>query len=149
MKVILREDVKNLGKRNAIVEVSDGHARNYLIPRKLAVPATEGNLRTTQQVKKEGEDRQTRRKDAAQKLETTIGSLTVTIRARAGENGRLFGSITNQQIAEGLQAQHGVQLDRRQLHIEEPIRVLGYHTVTVALHSDVKAKLRVEVVSEC
>jgi len=148
MKVILQSDIKGVGKRNAVVEVSDGYARNFLLPRKLAVAATQGGVKTIQRSKQEEERREARRREQAQTNAEKVANVTVTIPARAGETGRLFGSVTTQQIADALRKQHGIALDKHNLVITEPIRVLGQHAVTVNLHAETKTTLKIEVVSE-
>ena len=148
MKVILQSDVPGVGKRNSVVEVSDGYARNFLLPRKMAIAATEGGVKTIQRGRQEEERREARRREEAKGKAGKLAQVTVTITARAGETGRLFGSVTTQQIAEALQSQRGIAVDKHDLIITEPIRVLGLHTVMVNLHAETKTPLKIEVVSE-
>ena len=133
MEVILREDVKSLGKAGAIVRVKPGYARNYLLPQGLAYEATEGNKKRIA-----GESRA---REAAAKLE----AVTVTISAKAGEGERLFGSVTAQDIADALQ-QAGHPVDKRRIDLDHPIKLLGDHTVAVRIHPDVQAAVRVRIV---
>ena len=148
MKVILQSDVKGVGKRNAVVEVSDGYARNFLLPRKLAVVATEGGVKSIQRSQQEEERREARRRQEAKDNAEKLTKVTVTIRARVGETGRLFGSVTTQQITDALRKQHGITIDKHILTITDPIRVLGRHSVIVNLHAEMKTTLQIEVVSE-
>lgn len=148
MKVILQSDVKGVGKRSAVVEVSDGYARNFLLPRKLAIAATAGGVKTIERSQREDAQRETRRREEAKTGAGRLAKVTVTIKARAGETGRLFGSVTTQQIAEALHKQHGITMDKHDLVIGEPIRVLGLHMVTVNLHAETKTTLKIEVISD-
>ncbi|MDI3256679.1 MAG: 50S ribosomal protein L9 [Kyrpidia sp.] len=147
MKVILLQDIKGQGKAGEVKEVSEGYARNYLIPRKLAVEATPANLRAleTRQAHKrmEAEERLRQARETAGQL----AGLTVEIYAKSGENGRLFGAVTGKQIADAL-AEHGVKVDKRKIELEEPIRQPGTVTVRVRLHPDVVADLRVRVLPQ-
>lgn len=145
MKVILREPVKNLGPRNAVVEVSDGYARNFLFPRNLAVPATDKQLKSIEKLHAVDAHRDDRRHAAAEAQQRQLEAASVTIRAKAGESGRLFGSVTAQQIATALKEQHGIEVDRKQVELSDPIRLVGDYTVTVHLLGDLRATLRVEV----
>ena len=145
--VILREDVKSLGKAGDLVKVKPGYARNYLLPRGLAFEATEGNRKRI-----EAESRARGARDAAERTEAerfaaALGAVTLTLTGKAGDEGKLFGSITAQDITEALAAQ-GHQVDRRRIELEHPIKSLGHHTVGVRLHSDVHAEVRVSVVAE-
>ncbi|WAM33221.1 50S ribosomal protein L9 [Caldicellulosiruptor morganii] len=147
MKVVLLQDVKGLGKKDSIVEVNDGYARNYLIPRKLAAPLTEGlekhikEKKEAEQKKKEKELMQA--KELAQKLEKS----KLTIVARAGENGKLFGSITNKEIADEIKKQLGLEIDRKKIELEEPIKQIGSYDVSIRLYQGILAKLKVQVTS--
>ena len=148
MKVILLQDVHGVGKAGAVATVADGYANNFLLPRKLAIAATAGNLgklvqhRDTIKRKQEGE------KGEAETVSERIAGITLKLRAKAGEAGRLYGSITNAIIAEALVADHHLEVDRRAISIPYPIKMLGEHQVTVHLHRDVEATLKVEVEPE-
>ena len=145
--VILREDVKALGKAGELVRVKPGYARNYLLPRGLAFEATEGNKkRIAAETRARGARDQAERAEA-ERFAAALGAISLTLTGKAGEEGKLFGSITAQDIAEALAAQ-GQQVDRRRIELEHPIKTLGHHTVGVRLHADVHAEVRVSVVPE-
>jgi large subunit ribosomal protein L9 len=148
MKVIFQQDVKGQGKKGEIKEVSEGYARNYLFPRKLAVEATEGNLRAWKDQKRREEARQQQERQQAQALAEKLKDLQVTIRAKAGEGGRLFGAVTSKQISEQLKQAHGLKVDKKKILLEEPIRSLGVTRVPVKLHPEVMATVAVHVVEE-
>jgi len=146
MKVIFLQDVKGQGKKGEIKEVSEGYAVNFLIPRGLATMATEGNRKQLEQQKKAEQKRKEKEKEQAQQMAEKLGQITLQIRAKAGEGGRLFGSITSKQIAEELQSAHQLTVDKRKIILPEPIRSLGFTHVPVKLHPDVSATLKVHVV---
>ena len=146
MQVILREDIDNLGKIGDLVKVKEGYARNFLVPKKKAIEATPHNLRAMDHAKKMVADRiRTLKKEAAADADK-IKSLAITIKAKVGEEGKLFGSVTSMDIAEAMKAQ-GVAIDKRKIVLEEPIKRVGDFTVQVKLHSDVLADLKVSVVA--
>ncbi len=147
MQVILREDVEKLGKIGDTVKVRDGYARNYLIPMKKAIEATPKNLRALEHAKKMVADRLRRLKKEAANAAERLKSVSVVIKAKAGEEGKLFGAVTAKDIAEAVAAQ-GLELDRRKILLDEPIKRLGEHTVPVKLHADVTVELKVSVVEE-
>lgn len=147
MEVILREDVKALGRAGELVKVKPGYARNYLLPRGLAYEATEGNKRRIAAEAKSREARASQDRAEAQKLAAELGGVRLTLAAKAGEGDRLFGSITAQDIAEAL-AREGHPVDRRKIELEHPIKQLGEHEVTIRLHAEVHASVRVTVVPE-
>jgi large subunit ribosomal protein L9 len=145
MKVILQQEVKKLGKKGEILEVSEGYARNFLLPQKLAVPATATNVNTTHQ-QKEAEGRKIKRLlDEAKLYAAQIGKLQVAIMVKTGEGGRLFGSVTTKDIADGLQVQHGVEIDKRKIELKEAIKALGNYEVTIKLHPEVSTTIQVQV----
>jgi large subunit ribosomal protein L9 len=147
MEVILRDDVKALGKAGELVRVKPGYARNYLLPKGLAYEATEGNKKRIAGESRARATKQAVERDEAQKVATVLAGLVITLTAKAGEGDRLFGSITAQDIAEAVAAK-GHQLDKRRIELEHPIKSLGTHTVPVRLTSDVHADLTVTVVPE-
>ncbi len=147
MKVILREDIENLGKSGELVTVKDGFARNYLLPRKKAVLASEQNLRQLEHEKGVISARNAKLKGAAEEQAKKIGSIKVTIKRKVGEQDKLFGSVTALDIAEAVAAQ-GQNVDRRAIHLAEPIKSTGSFEVELRLHSEVKAKIKVDVVAE-
>jgi large subunit ribosomal protein L9 len=147
MKVILREDVANLGKSGELVTVKDGFGRNFLLPRKMAVLATEQNVRQLEHERAVISARNVKLKGAAEEQAKKLGSVKVTIRRKVGEQDKLYGSVTVLDIAEALAAQ-GQTVDRRQLHLAEPIRATGSYEVELRLHREVTAKIKVDVQAE-
>ena len=147
MQVILKEDVDNLGKMGDTVNVKLGYARNFLFPRSLAVEASAKNLRMLEQVKKEIAAKIAKQKAVAQKIASGLSGVTLTIKAKAGEEGKLFGSVTNMDIEEALKAQ-GFEVDKRKIVVSEPIKNLGSYTVTVKLPREVTASVTVNVEAE-
>jgi large subunit ribosomal protein L9 len=147
MEVILREHVDNLGRRGDVVKVTPGYARNYLLPRKLALAVTENNKRQIDREKKLAEARDMEEKSAAEAVATRIGALDIQIARRVGENDTLYGSVTSQDIAQALKDK-GFEIDRRKIVLADPIKALGETTVPVKIHRDVTAQVRVKVVGE-
>lgn len=147
IEVILREDVKSLGKAGALVRVKPGYARNYLLPQGLAYEATEGNKKRIAAERKARDTQLAHDKVDAQKVAETLSGVSLTLSAKAGEGERLFGSITAQDIADALAAR-GHTVDKRRIELDHPIKVLGNHTVAVRLHPEVHADLQVTVVAE-
>jgi large subunit ribosomal protein L9 len=147
MQVILREDIDNLGKIGDLVKVADGYARNFLVPRKKAIEATPDNVHAMDHAKKMVADRLRKLKKEAAAEADQIKGLAVTIKAKVGEEGKLFGSVTSMDIAEAAKAK-GVNIDKRKIALEEPIKRIGDFTVTVKLHADVTADFKVSVVAE-
>jgi large subunit ribosomal protein L9 len=145
MKVILKADVKALGKKGQIFEVSDGYARNFLFPRGLALEATSGNLNDLASKKANEERKKEKEKQDAQALAAKLNDIIVEVSTKTGEGGRLFGSITSKEIAEALKSKHGIELDKRKLEIKDPIKALGTFTVQVKIHPEVTAQLQVHV----
>jgi large subunit ribosomal protein L9 len=147
LDVILREDIKSLGKAGEMVRVKPGYARNYLLPQGLAYEATEGNKkRIAAESRARGAKLDAEKKEATA-LANSLGALTVTISGKAGEGDRLFGSITATDVAEALAAQ-GHRIDKRKIELDHPIKSLGDHTVMLRLHPEVQAEIRVSVVAE-
>ena len=147
MKVILTENVDRLGEAGEMVEVKDGYARNYLLPQKLALAANRGNMAVYKEVRRQREAQQTRAKREASAQAKGLEKASCTISVAVGEGDRIFGSVTAQQIAELLKEQ-GFDVDRRSIHIEEPIRALGVYDVPIHLHPEVQAVIKVWVVKE-
>jgi len=147
VKVILLDDVNKLGRRGDVRDVSDGYARNFLIPKKLALGATQGNLQNLDHIKKQQSAKADRIKSDAEALRDRIEALTFEDRRQASEEGKLFGSVTSQNVVEFLE-QHGITVERRRVHLEEPIKTLGESTVGIRIHPDVVAQLKVNVVRE-
>ena len=147
MKVILRQDVDNLGQMGSIVNVKPGYARNYLIPRELAYHATPNALRIFEQEKKQFEKIRAFEKADAEKIAAQITDLQISIPMKVGEEGRLYGSVTSQMIAQELELR-GYEIDKRQIIIEDAIKTLGVFDVKVKLHSEITANLKIWVISE-
>lgn len=147
MDVILREDVKDLGRAGQLVKVKPGYARNFLLPKGLAYEATEGNRRRIEAEAKARTARQAQDREAASALAARLAAAPLTIKGKAGEGERLFGSITAQDIADAL-AKAGLSIDKRKIDLEHPIKTIGEHTVQVNLHHDVKGEVRLTVVPE-
>jgi|YNPNPStandDraft_1061719.scaffolds.fasta_scaffold77004_2 large subunit ribosomal protein L9 len=146
MEVILTQNIENLGTRGQVVRVADGYARNFLLPRKLALPATKGHLKTAAQLRAAEARREEQRRREAERFAARLREISVTIPVRVGESGRLYGSVTAQDIAQAYLEQHGIEIDRRHIHIPESIRSLGTQFVRLHLHNDVNAELMVNVV---
>jgi len=147
MEVILRQDVAKLGHRGELVRVAEGYARNFLLPRNLAMPATAGNKKVIEQEKVAAVRREAVEKADAEKLGGMLNGVVLTIRRKAGEGDQLFGSVTSIDLADALAAQ-GYQIDRRKIHLDEPIKSLGDFDVPVKLHKDVPSTVKVQVVKE-
>ncbi len=147
MEVILRQAVENLGHPGDVVKVSNGYARNYLLPRGVAFVATEGNKKRIQQEKVRLEAAETARRDVAQQLADKLADVSITFAARVGEEGKLFGSVTAGDIAQQLEAQ-GHHVERRQIDLQEPIKALGVYRVPLRLHADVRPEIKVWVIKQ-
>ena len=148
MKVVLRDDVENIGRKGDLIEVTDGFARNFLVPRGLAMKATKGVVQQAEAMRRNREARDARDREAAQALADQLTGTRIELRARAGEGGRLFGSVTSADVADAVRAQTGVELDRRKTQLAEPLKELGVVEVPVKLHADVEVTLTVDVVPE-
>jgi large subunit ribosomal protein L9 len=147
MRVILRADIAGLGKRGDICEVKDGYGRNYLLPRSLALVATDGAVNQAKAMRRARDLRDAADRESAQEIARVLVSRTITITAKSGAEGRLYGSVTTADIVEAIATQTTIELDKRQVH-GDAIKSLGTHTVNVKLHSDVQFPVSVEVVSK-
>ncbi len=147
MKVILRDELEGRGKTGDVIEVKSGYARNYLIPRNLAIPASRGNLRAIDEVKSQKDTRDKKRRRDSEKIKIRIEKLSLTAEARVGEDEKLFGSITAQNVAD-LMAKEGVTVDRRSIDMPEHIKSLGVYTVPVKIEADVVANVKLWVVKQ-
>lgn len=145
MKVILLQDVKGKGKKGQLLDISDGYARNFLLPRKLAMEATADAINTMRMNDKANQERIAREKAEAMALSKRLRELTLTVTARGGGAGRLFGSVTNQEIADALKAKAGIALDKRKILISDPIKNVGTYTVTCKLGYEISAPLTVKI----
>ena len=147
MKLVLRSDVAQVGKKGDIVDVSDGYGRNFLLPKGLAFLANEGVEAQAAKMRQSRDVRDASDRAAAQEVATALVPKVVTISARAGAEGKLFGSVSTAEIAEAVSAQTGVAIDRQQLHLDEPIKTVGTHLVPAKLHAEVEFPITVEVVA--
>ncbi|HEX9711357.1 MAG TPA: 50S ribosomal protein L9 [Actinomycetota bacterium] len=145
MKIVLTQEVRSLGSPGEIVEVADGYARNYLIPRGLALRATPGTLKQVDVIRRTRELKGVRDLEQAQQIADALGKLTVRVTAKAGEGGRLFGQVTPAQVAEAVNKAGGPKIDKKRLQIDAPIKNLGSHVVQLRLHPEVEAEFSVEV----
>ena len=147
MEVILREHIDSLGKRGDVVKVAEGYARNYLLPRKLALAVTEANKRQIERERAVAEAKDAEEKGQAESLAQRISALEIEIARRVGENNTLYGSVTSADIAQALQAK-GFEIEKKRIHLGEPLKALGETTVPVKVHREVTAELKVKVVPE-
>ena len=147
MKVVLREDVEKLGRRGEVVRVAAGYGRNYLLPKKLAYEATPGNLKVIGHEKRAKDLRDSKVRKDFEAMANIIAGLSLSIAKRVGENDALFGSVTTQEIAD-LLAKKGIEVDKRKLVLDEPIKRLGPHKAFIKLHKDVTAEVTIEIVKE-
>ena len=145
MKVILTQDVRGQGKRGQMIEVSDGYARNFLLPRKLAQEATADNVNTMKMNDKAAQERQAKERAEALEIRNRMKDMTVVVTAKCGGAGRLFGSVTNTEVADALAKQADIKLDKRKIVLDEPIKAVGVYTVKCKLGYEINADLKVEV----
>jgi large subunit ribosomal protein L9 len=147
VRVVLREDVDNLGRKGDLVDVADGYARNFLVPRGLAIKATRGVVQQAEAMRRNREAREVKDRAHATELAQRLTTTRIEVKARAGEGGKLFGSVTASDIADAVLAQNEIELDRRKIALAEPIKELGTVEVPVQLHGDIDATLTIEVVA--
>lgn len=148
MKLILLEDVKNVGKKGDIVNKNDGYALNYLIPKKLAVEATKANMNDLELKKKAEEKRKKEELEEAKKIAEQLNDKVVKVSVKAGENGKVFGSVTNKEIADALAKQTGMDIDKKKISFDAPIKMVGRRIVKIKLHPQVTVELAVEIAGE-
>lgn len=148
MKVILQQDVKGQGKKGQILNVSDGYARNFLLPKGLAVEANNSNINILNQKNEAFQAKKAKELEEAKGLAKKVTDSKVTIKTKAGENGKIFGSITGKEVAEQLKNQHGIDIDKRKIVLDEPIKSLGIKVLDVKIYPEVVAKLSVNVIGE-
>ena len=147
MEVILREHVDNLGRRGDVVKVAPGYARNYLLPRKMALAVTEANRKLIERERKVADTREAEERAQSEAIAARLGNIAVTFARRVGETEQLYGSVTSADLAEALAAK-GLEIDKRKIQLDEPIKAVGEFTVPVRLHRDVTAQVRVKVVAQ-
>ena len=145
MRIVLRADVDNVGKKGDIIDVADGFARNYLLPKGHAIPATDGVEAQATAMRRSRDLKDAKDREAGETIARKLVPMVIRVSARAGGEGKLFGSITSQDVVAAVAEQAGVELDRRKVHLDEPIRTLGTHEVPVKLHADVQFRVTLEV----
>lgn len=148
MKLILLEDVKGVGKKGDVINKSDGYAMNFLIPKKLAVEATKANINDLELKKRSEEKRKKEELDEARKLGDILKDKVVKVSVKAGENGRVFGSVTNKEIAAALLKQTGIDIDKKKISFDDPIKMVGRRIVKIKLHPQVSVEMAVEIAGE-
>lgn len=146
MKVILKEDIKGVGKKDQIINANDGYARNFLFPKNLAVPADKGNLTNLQSKKTSEEHRKELERDKAKETAKKIEGILLKLPVKSGENGKVFGSITAKEIAENLEKQYKIIVDKKKINLQEPIKNLGTFNIEIKLYDSIVAKLKVNVI---
>lgn len=145
MQVVLLKDVAKLGAKGDIVNVTEGYARNFLYPRNLASPASEGKLKEISNQRQAQAEKKQKQEEEAKALAAKVSELTVVLKAKVGEGGRLFGAISNKDIADGLKKQHGYDIDKKKIVLKEPIKNLGTHKITIKIHPVAQAEINVQV----
>ena len=148
MKVILKSDIKGIGKKDQVINASDGYARNYLFPKNLAVPADKENMANLNSKQKANEYKRSIELEEAKKLADKISNLTLNIKIKAGENGKIFGSVTSKEISENLKSKYKIEVDKKKIELKEPIKTLGSFNVSIKLYESVVAKLNIKIIKE-
>ena len=148
MKVILLEDVKGVGKKGQVINASDGHATNFLLPKKLAVEATKANMNNLENQQKKAEMKHQNEVDAAQALADKIKEVKLTLKVKVGKDGKMFGSVSNKELGEALQTQKSIAVDKKKIVLSTPVKAVGEYSATVKLHAQVSVPLQFEVVGE-
>jgi len=147
MKVILKDNIKGVGKKNEVINASDGYARNFLLPKNLAVEATPENMQKLNSQNQAKQYRKDVEKEQAEAIAKKLESITVEIKVQAGENGKIFGSVSSKEVAENLEKQYKIIIDKKKIEIKEPIKVLGTRTIEARLFEGVTGKIKINVVS--
>lgn len=148
MKVILTEDVRGTGKKGDMVTVKDGYGRNFLLPKGLAIPAQEGNVKRLESLMKNIQNKKARELKSAEEMKAKLEEMSLAIKMKAGDDGKLFGSVTHKDIAEAIESVSGIEIDKKLIRIDEPIKMTGAYTVEVHLQQDVNASVKIEVEKE-
>lgn len=148
MKVILKSDIKGVGKKDQVINASDGYARNYLFPKNLAVPADKENMTVLNSKQKASEYKKLVELEEAKKLADKISKLNLKVSIKAGENGKIFGSVTSKEISANLKSKHQIEVDKKKIDLKEPIKTLGSFHVPIKLYENVIAKLKVDIIAE-
>ncbi len=147
MKVILKQDIKGVGKKDQIINANDGYARNYLFPKKLAVPADKENMTNLESKKASQEHKKDIEKQVAQEIAKKIEGILLKLPVKSGENGKVFGSVTSKEISQNLDKQYNIKIDKKKINLEEPIKTLGNFTIEIKLYDNIIAKLKISVIS--
>lgn len=147
MKVILLQDIKGVGKKDQIINANDGYARNYLFPKKLAVEANAGNLGNLKAKQESNQYRKDAEKEEATKLANKLKDITLVLKVKAGENGKIFGGVTSKEISENLKAQYKIEIDKKKIILSETIKVLGTTVVDIKLYEGIIGKLKVQIIA--
>lgn len=147
MKVILKQDIKGVGKKDQIINANDGYARNYLFPKKLAVPADKENMINLESKKASQEHKKDIEKQVAQEIAKKIEGILLKLPVKSGENGKVFGSVTSKEISQNLDKQYNIKIDKKKINLEEPIKTLGNFTIEIKLYDNIIAKLKISVIS--
>ena len=145
MKVILKADIKGVGKKNEVINASDGYARNFLLPKNLAVEANAENMRKLQAQKDANQYKKDTEKEEAKKIAEKMAKISIRVEVKAGENGKIFGGVSAKDIAESLEKQHKIKIDKKKVDLKETIKTLGIHTVEIKLYEGVIGKIKVDV----
>lgn len=148
MKVILKQDIKGVGKKDQIINANDGYARNFLFPKNLAVPADKGNMTNLQSKQSSEQHRKNLEKEAAIETKNKIEKIMLKIQVKSGENGKVFGSVTSKEIGENLDKQYKIKVDKKKIMLQEPIKNLGTFDIEIKLYDGVNAKLKIDVIGE-
>ena len=148
MKVILLENIKNVGKKDEVINASDGYARNYLFPKKLAVEATKENLGKLESKNEANKFKKQNEKNDAIEVANKLKELVLTIKVKAGENGKIFGGVTSKEISENLKEQYKIEIDKKKIEVKETIKNIGRFTINIKLYEGVNAKLTVNIIAE-
>lgn len=148
MKVILKQDIKGVGKKDQIINANDGYARNFLFPKNLAVPADKGNMTNLQSKQSSEQHRKNLEKEAAIETKKKIEEISLKIQVKSGENGKVFGSVTSKEIGENLDKQYKIKVDKKKIILQEPIKNLGTFNIEIKLYDGVNAKLKINVIGE-
>ncbi|MCI9016554.1 MAG: 50S ribosomal protein L9 [Clostridia bacterium] len=147
MKVILKQDIKGVGKKDQIINANDGYARNYLFPKKLAVLADKENMTNLESKKASQEHKKDIEKQVAQEIAKKIEGILLKLPVKSGENGKVFGSVTSKEISQNLDKQYNIKIDKKKINLEEPIKTLGNFTIEIKLYDNIIAKLKISVIS--
>ena len=148
MKVILKENIKGVGKKDQIINASDGYARNYLFPKNLAVEANNANMSKLKAKNDSAQYKKDQEKEEAKQIAEKLKKITIKVEVRAGENGKIFGGVSSKEIAENLEAQHKIKIDKKKINLKETIKTLGFHNVEIKLYEGVIGTAKIDVIGK-